>query len=201
MGNIILLLDKIETSLHKLNHPCVHHLNPGISSQKFQALFEKTPFQSNQELCSLYSWRNGLGDSKDATLGELAFFPGFYLMSLEESIQTYMGLRATDAWDYSWFPIFASGGGDFYAMNLAPEAQGEMIGFYMYEEAPSVEYNSLESMLKTFDECYKEGIIFKNSEGYLDMDYYKHAEIAHRNNPSLNIWNNILSEKCILGNV
>ena len=138
MGNIILLLDKIETSLHKLNHPCVHHLNLGISSPKLRTLFEKTPFQPNQELCSLYSWRNGLGDSKDATLGELSFFPGFYLMSLEESIQTYMELRETDAWDYSWFPIFASGGGDFYAMNLAPETQGEMIGFYMYEEAPSV---------------------------------------------------------------
>ena len=56
-------------------------------------------------------------------------------------------------------------------------------------------------MLKTFNECYNEGIIFKNCEGYLDMDYYKHAEIARRNNPSLNIWNNILSEKCTLGNV
>ena len=70
-----------------------------------------------------------------------------------------------------------------------------MIAFYMYEEAPSVEYNSLESMLKTFNECYNEGIIFKNSEGYLDMDYYKHAEIAHRVNPNLNIWVNILSER------
>ena len=52
-------------------------------------------------------------------------------------------------------------GGDFYAMNLAPEAQGEMIAFYMYEEAPSVEYNSLESMLKNFlTNVYNEGIIF-----------------------------------------
>ena len=114
MGNIILLLDKIETSLHKLNHPCVHHLNPGISSQKFQALFEKIPFQPNQELCSLYSWRNGLGDSKDATLGELAFFPGFYLMSLEESIQRWgrflcheLGSRSSGRND--WF-LYVRGG-------------------------------------------------------------------------------------------
>ena len=41
----------------------------------------------------------------------------------------------------------------------------------------------------------KEGIIFRNHEGYLDMDYYKHAEIAHRINPNLNIWVNILSER------
>lgn len=194
MGNIILLLDKIETSLHKLNHPCVHHLNPGISSQKFQALFEKTPFQPNQELCSLYSWRNGLGDSKDATLGELAFFPGFYLMSLEESIQTYMELKARNAWDKSWLPIFASGGGDFYAMNLAPEGQGQILGFYVYEEEPQVEYRSLESMLIALKNCYEQGIIFRNEQGYLDMDYRKHAEIAHDINPDLKIWLEFLKE-------
>lgn len=105
MGNIILLLDKIETSLHKLNHPCVHHLNPGISSQKFQALFEKIPLQPTQDLRALYTWRNGSEDSEGITLGELAFFPGFYLMSLEESIQTYLELRETDAWGKSWLPV------------------------------------------------------------------------------------------------
>ncbi len=194
MGNIILLLDKIETSLHKLNHPCVHHLNLGISSPKLRTLFEKTPFQPNQELCSLYSWRNGLGDSKDATLGELSFFPGFYLMSLEESIQTYMELRETDAWDYSWFPIFASGGGDFYAMNLAPEAQGQIHGVYVYEEEPQVEYRSLKSMLTTFKVCYEQGVIFRNEQGYLDMDYRKHAEVAHKINPDVKIWQEFLKE-------
>ena len=35
---------------------------------------------------------------RESQLGELAFFPGFYLMSLEESIQTYLELRETDAW-------------------------------------------------------------------------------------------------------
>ena len=188
------LLNEIEKSLQQLDHPCVDHLNPGISSQQIQELFEKIPLQPTQDLRALYTWRNGSKDCEGITLGELAFFPGFYLMSLEESIQTYLELRERNGWDKFWFPIFASGGGDFYAMNLAPEAQGQILGFYVFEEEGQVEYWSLKSMLATLKACYEQGIIFRNEQGYLDMDYRKHAEIAHDINPDLKIWIEFLKE-------
>ena len=194
MGNISQLLNEIEKSLQQLDYPCVDHLNPGLSSQKTQELFEEIPLQPTQDLRALYTWRNGSKDSEGITLGELAFFPGFYLMSLEESIQTYLELRERNGWDKSWFPIFASGGGDFYAMNLASEAQGQILGFYVFEEEPQVEYWSLKSMLTTFKVCYEQGIIFRNEQGYLDMDYRKHAEIAHEINPDVKMWLEFLKE-------
>ena len=194
MGNISQLLNEIEKSLQQLDYPCVDHLNSGLSSQKTQELFEEIPLQPTQDLRALYTWRNGSKDSEGITLGELAFFPGFYLMSLEESIQTYQKLRKTSTWNQSWFPIFASGGGDFYAMNLAPESQGQIHGVYVYEEEPQVEYRSLKSMLTTFKVCYEQGVIFRNEQGYLDMDYRKHAEIAHELNPDLQIWLEFLKE-------
>ena len=194
METIIQLLNEIEESIQQLNHPCVDHLNPGITSLKIQELFEEIPLQPNQDLHALYAWRNGSKDSEGVTLGEQAFFPGFYLMSLEESIQTYQELRETSTWNQCWFPIFANGGGDFYAVNLAIEAQGEIIGYYIYEEEPQIEYNSLESMLQTFNECYKQGIIFQNEQGYLDMDYREHAEVAHEINPDLKMWLEFLKE-------
>ena len=188
------LLNEIEKCLQQLDHSCVDHLNPGLSSQKIQELFEKIPLHPTQDLRALYTWRNGSKDCEGITLGELAFFPGFYLMSLEESIQTYLELRETDAWGESRFPIFASGGGDFYAMNLAPEAQGQILGFYVFEEETQVEYQSLKSMLATLKACYEQGIIFRNEQGYLDMDYRKHAEIAHDINPEVKIWLEFLKE-------
>ena len=194
METITQLLNEIEKSLQQLDHSCVDHLNPGISSQQIQELFEEIPLQLTQDLRALYTWRNGSKDCEGITLGELAFFPGFYLMSLEESIQTYLELRETDAWGKSWFPIFASGGGDFYAMNLAPEAQGQILGFYVFEEEGQVEYWSLKSMLATLKACYEQGIIFRNEQGYLDMDYRKHAEIAHDINPEVKIWLEFLKE-------
>ena len=189
------LLNEIEKSLQQLDHPCVDHLNPGLSSLKIQELFEEIPLQPNQDLHALYAWRNGSKNSEGVTLGELAFFPGFYLMSLEESIQTYLELRERNGWDKFWFPIFASGGGDFYAMNLAPESQGQILGFYVFEEEAQVEYRSLKSMLATLKVCYEQGIIFRNEQGYLDMDYREHAEIAHDINPDLKIWIEFLKEK------
>lgn len=194
METITQLLNEIEKSLQQLDHPCVDHLNPGITFQKIQELFEKIPLQPNQDLHVLYTWRNGSKDSEGITLGELAFFPGFYLMSLEESVQTYLELIETDTWDQSWFPIFASGGGDFYAMILAPEAQGQILGFYVFEEEAQVEYRSLKSMLATLKTCYEQGIIFRNEQGYLDMDYRKHAEVAHEINPDVKIWLEFLNE-------
>lgn len=194
METITQLLNEIEKSLQQLDHPCVDHLNPGLSSQKIQELFEEIPLQPNQDLYAFYAWRNGSKDSEGITLGELAFFPGFYLMSLEESIQTYMELRARNGWNKFWFPIFASGGGDFYAMNLAPEAQGKILGFYVFEEEAQVEYLSLKSMLATLKTCYEQGIIFRNEQGYLDMDYREHAEVAHEINPDVKIWLEIIKE-------
>ena len=194
METITQLLNEIEKGLQQLDHPCVEHLNPGLSSQNIQELFEEIPLQPKQDLHALYAWRNGSKDSEGITLGELAFFPGFYLISLEESIQTYLELRETDGWEKSWFPIFASGGGDFYAMILAPEAQAQILGVYVYEEEPQIEYLSLKSMLTTFKVCYEQGVIFRNDEGYLDMDYRKHAEIAHKINPDVKIWLEFLNE-------
>ena len=194
METITQLLNEIEKCLQQLDHSCLDHLNPGLSSQQIQELFEEIPLQPNQDLRALYTWRNGSKDCEGITLGELAFFPGFYLMSLEESIQTYMELRARNGWDKSWFPIFASGGGDFYAMNLAPEAQGQILGFYVFEEEGQVEYRSLKSMLATLKACYEQGIIIRNERGYLDMDYRKHAEIAHDINPEVKIWLEFLKE-------
>ena len=186
METITQLLNEIEKSLQQLDHSCVEHLNSGITSLKIQELFEEIPLQPNQDLRALYTWRNGSEDSEEITLGELAFFPGFYLMSLEESIQTYMELRARNGWDKSWFPIFASGGGDFYAMNLAPESQGQILGFYVFEEEAQVEYRSLKSMLAALKNCYE--------QGYLDMDYREHAEVAHEINPDLKMWLEFLKE-------
>ncbi|WP_449159746.1 SMI1/KNR4 family protein [Streptococcus sp.] len=194
METITQLLNEIEKILQQLDHSCLENLNSGITSLKIQELFEEIPLQPNQDLHALYTWRNGSKDCEGITLGELAFFPGFYLMSLEESIQTYLELRARDAWDKSWFPIFASGGADFYAMILAPEAQGQILGVYVFEEEAQVEYRSLKSMLTTFKVCYEQGIIFRNEQGYLDMDYRKHAEIAHKINPDVKIWLEFLNE-------
>ena len=50
METITQLFNEIEKSLQQLHHPCVDHLNPGLSSQKIQELFEEIPLQPKQDL-------------------------------------------------------------------------------------------------------------------------------------------------------
>ena len=64
METITQLLNEIEKSLQQLDHSCVDHLNPGITSLKIQELFEEIPLQPNQDLHALYAWRNGSKDSE-----------------------------------------------------------------------------------------------------------------------------------------
>ena len=37
-------------------------------------------------------------------------------------------------------------------------------------------------------------VIFRNEQGYLDMDYREHAEVAHEINPDLKMWLEFLKE-------
>lgn len=74
MEMITQLLNEIEKSLQQLDHSYLDHLNPILSSQQIQELFEEIPLQPTQDLRALYTWRNGSKDSEGITLGELAFF-------------------------------------------------------------------------------------------------------------------------------
>ena len=53
METITQLLNEIEKCLQQLDHSCLVHLNPGISSQQIQELFEEIPLQPPQDLHAL----------------------------------------------------------------------------------------------------------------------------------------------------
>ena len=55
MEMITQLLNEIEKCLQQLDHSCLDYLNPGISSQQIQELFEEIPLQLTQDLRALYT--------------------------------------------------------------------------------------------------------------------------------------------------
>lgn len=193
-NRVIHLLNKLEKYLADLGHPCLHYLQEGLSVQDIQQQLSVLSLKANDELLCLFSWRNGIGNSGAIPLGSLTLFPGFYFMSLEEGLQTYLQMKDEQDWQESWFPVFANGGGDFYLVDLN-ENKGCVIGYYLYEEEKLVEYTSLERLLATFAACFEQGIIFKDQAGFLDMDYLEHARIAHELNPDLPIWAEILRKE------
>lgn len=139
------------------------------------------------DLEDLYSWRNGTRVEAGSDLDSVQFFPGFYLLSLDDALENYEGFRRDSRWDSAWLPVFANGGGDFYAVNTA-EGSGPIIGFIIDQSEHPVEYEGLGAMLETLADCFTEGVCFVDDRGYLEMDDRRHAAIARRHNANLTLW-------------
>lgn len=181
-------LHKLLLHLEKLNHSCPKYLDLGLPFSDIQRTLARVSLQPTDDLINLFSWKNG-SSVNTIPLGHLALIPGFYLMPLEECCSNYIALKKNDFWKATWFPVLSNSGGDFYVIDIQTN---EILGYYIYEDEPMVEYNSLKTLLETYNQCYELGIIYKTSEGYLDMDYNKHALVAQQANPNLSFWADFL---------
>jgi len=102
----------------------------------------------------------------------------------------YNAFRDDDRWHQNWFPIFANGGGDFYAVvckNVRTE-ESPVLGFLLGEEEHPVEYSGVTSMMNTIAECFEQGVFYQTSEGYLEADDMFQIKIAQKYNPDVSIW-------------
>lgn len=183
-------LDRIVQFLTRLGRATPALLQPGLSSVDIRAWEARLPFLLPLELEQLYRWRNGTRVNEGDQLDTVYFFPGFYLLSLEEAVEIFMERRDAPQWREGWFPVFADGGGDFYPALCSDEKKetAEIIGFIHGEPQQPVEYESLTAMIKTIDACYAEGAFFVSEDNTLEIDDDLHREIAHRFNPEIPEW-------------
>ena len=183
-------LDSIISHLSLLDRPVVQRFQNGLGAQALEGHFEKLPIELPQEIRELYLGMNGTKINKGDVLDDLHFFPGFYLLSFEDAVNSYNAFKDDTRWRSSWFPLFANGGGDFYAVSCESGVtlQGEIIGFMLGKPDQVAEFESLSSLLATMEACYAEGIFYASAEGYLEADDLKQAEVAKRFNPHLKLY-------------
>lgn len=175
-------LDSILTSLHELRRDVAAKLNPRLTGKKIEEAFQQRGIAAPEALVAIYLWHNGTKVNPGDLLDDLHFFPGFYLLSLEDSLKSYDAFKNDERWDRRWFPVFANGGGDFYAVDCQ---SGEVVGFILGEPEQEVEYECLGAMIKTLRECFEKGIFYVSDEGYLESDDQRHLEIARKHNPRI----------------
>ena len=182
-------LEEIYAALTSLNRPVVELFNEGISPERIEELLAVVGFGNNEEVVSLYQWRNGTRVMPGVILDDVHFFPGFYLLSIDDAIESYRMLRKADDWDSSWFPFMGNGGGDFYAAILKSGETGSamVVGYIRGESAHPVEYVSIAAMMASIKDGYLLGAFYVR-DGYLEMDDGAYAEIARRHNPGVGVW-------------
>lgn len=165
-------------------------LNAGLSEKEIEERFKKVGLIPTKELVELYRWHDGTPVEEGTMLDDVQFIPGFHFLCLDDAINNYQAMKDDRRWCRAWFPIFANGGGDFYAADLGQSDgySAGVIGFILGEKEQETEYQSLTTMLLTFRDGFQNGSVFKAEEGYLEMDDDKYAEIARKNNPELEFW-------------
>lgn len=190
MNRLVPHLDRILEYLRKLRRPIVHRLRNGVDGRHIEKVLGEAGLPSNKEIFDLWQWRNGTVIEPGTMLDDIHFFPGFYLFSVEDAVTQYLAMEGDGRWNRAWLPIFANGGGDFYAADFSrtDADSAPIIGFLLGQEEHPTEYESLEKMCETVSVCFERGVFFVSREGYLEMDDASHSMIARQLNPTLEIW-------------
>jgi hypothetical protein len=180
MSKIHETLDRILDHLQQLKRPVVSRLQQGLSRKQIIKNASNVKLRLPDSAIDLLGWRNGTDLSAGKTLGELSFFPGYYLMSVEEAVSDYASLSRNTLWDKSWFPLFCSGGGDFYAIvcNQDHATDGAIVDYFRDDFDHEIEYVSLTAMLATIEACYQSGAFYTDTDGYLSVNDAQRRSIA-----------------------
>ncbi|WP_017327062.1 SMI1/KNR4 family protein [Synechococcus sp. PCC 7336] len=178
------LMNEIFSILEEFNRPVVSYLDAGLQESFIYSEFEKLDLSPSKEMVEMYKWRNGTKYPQGVVLDDIYFFPGYYFFSLYDAIAQYLAMRDDSRWNKDWFPIFANGGGDFYAVDLALSdgSRAPILRFFVGENRVLSEYRNLMFMFSAVLECFKSGVIFVSDEGYLDMDDIRFIEISQQYN-------------------
>src|SRR5262249_12734439 len=154
----------IVSHLTRLGLETERNMLPGLSEAAIHSLSAKLPFALPRSVIDLYKWSEGLRPRTGVGNG---FFPGYRMSSLPEMIDTYVKLSSAEdfprfrAGRKKWFPVFRSGGTDFYGVCCSKRevGDGEVVDDFN-ESKPAVKFLSLEKMLLTIFRCYEQGVYY-----------------------------------------
>jgi cell wall assembly regulator SMI1 len=164
--------------------PTLERLQPGVEPEALNKKVEAVGLSAPADLAELYEWRNGTNAS-GAVLDDLHVWPGFYFLSVEDAIANYTAFVRDARWDRGWLPVFANGGGDFYAVvcHKGRGDWGQVIYFRIDEIEHPVEFHSIQALLATLAAAYESGIFFIDDRGYLEMNDVEFSELANSVDP------------------
>ena len=184
MANLSEALLRVENGLVRLDRSALlRALRPGLQRHLVRSHLERVGLPSSPDVETLYAWRDGT-QTAGVTVDDIHIFPGFYLLSLDDAVTNYRAFEADPRWVPGRLPLFADGGGDFYAVDLDGEPSGLMRHFRIEESGQPVEFGSLADMMVTVATGFDRGVFFVDPEGYLEMDDLAFAAIAAEFNPN-----------------
>jgi hypothetical protein len=195
MPELNVLLNDLYTFLKTANPILAGSLQQGLDKAEIDRMIGKTGITFPDELYALYGWKNGITNDPERIedFGELLIFRLATYPSLSESLEDY-GYNAGNYWSGDLFPVFSSGGGDYYLFNCEEGVPSRgMIHFYcpsnyLFRGVITV-FDSLSSLFRSVVECYAEKVYYFDDAGtFIIADLKREHEIIVKNNPRAEYW-------------
>jgi cell wall assembly regulator SMI1 len=181
------LLDRVDAELRRHHrHVLLGAFGEAITEENFALGLTARGLAGCAELRDLYTWHDGTR-TDGVVLDDIQVFPGFYFLSFADALANYDAFCPDPRWDAGWLPLFASGGGDFYVVDLAGADRGAIRHFRIGESVHPVEFASLVDMVATLVAAFESGVFFLD-RGYLEVDDHAFADLAARFNPLVPWW-------------
>lgn len=201
MGKMKILLDQFSEQLSLSGSHIIKELQPGIDRTIVEKSIRDFSLNLPDEVFELYAWRNGLNPEylESSEVGEMELFKLGIFPPFEISLEEYNDYAwKNNYYEKSFFPLFGSGGGDYFLINCEDESneRGRIYYFtlssYEFDKWISM-YDSLETLIQTITYCYKEGAYSYNLEEgpSLQIDIPLEREICRVNNPLSDYWKSL----------
>lgn len=179
MSRIAERTDRIFEHLERLGRPVARMRGPALDPEYVRAQLRMLGVDPPADVVEAYSAADGTRTKAGDTLEDIWLFPGYYWMSLEDVQAAYRAFRDDYRWSRHWLPIFASGGGDFYAVACSGSDRGGVIGFLLGVPEQFVEFPNLGTMFEVLERSFAEGAFYNGSKGF-EADYPAMRQIAAR---------------------
>lgn len=194
MKQLRTLLRELFDILNHLKSPLIDIFQPGIRLDS-KMLIDKYDLKFFQEIYELYEWRNGINEeqSESKQLGQLYLFNLGIFDSFDIALNTYTYYTQNQYWGKGFFPLFSSGGGDFFLIDTIEGSKTYKKLYYYSPGDPDFNgmitiFDSLESLFISTLKCFSLGGYKYNSNNHLVVNYEIEANIFSNYNPESDYW-------------
>jgi hypothetical protein len=169
-------------------------LQPGIKLDS-KTLLNKYDLKFFDEIYELYKWKNGIDIEKSESeqLGELYLFNLGIFDSFDIALNTYNYYTENQYWEKGFFPLFSSGGGDFFLIDTVEPSSTYKKLYYYSPGDPDFNkmitiFDSLENLFTSILKCFSKGVYKYDSNNNLYINYRKETDIYSNCNPESDYW-------------
>jgi hypothetical protein len=176
-------------SLLELDFPdALTELKPPLSKKQVKTLLPEFLLLPNDDLCELYSWRNGLYSENSYNR---LLFQGYNFNSLQDTLNRYEILMSIENetssasnfnkfWDRQWLPILNTDRSDIFVITSSDDTS---LYDKFFQSEPRKKFNSLTSMALTTLECLENKVYQYDEDDVLEVDLEAQEMIRRKHNP------------------